>query len=149
MSTVHVPHGGGVYLLQSDRLYKIGRSVTPRSRCRAIRRTDRAAWIVHVITTNNQPQLEWLLHQRYAAARQGGEWFSLSFAQIMEIRSLRRVWWDDTGQLHGLPWVSQVGSPVLPYGDSARAAVVPRYWEERARTQAVRPRRLSPHRDRR
>jgi hypothetical protein len=78
---------GFVYLLRSGRYFKIGRSnaVGRRERELAVQMPERAE-VVHSIKTDDPAGIEDYWHRRFAHARKGGEWFSLSAADVQAFK---------------------------------------------------------------
>lgn len=77
------PEFGFVYLLKSGRYYKIGRS-NAAGRCEyelAIQLPEKAVK-VHEIRTDDPAGIEAYWHNRFAAKRQGREWFDLSASDL-------------------------------------------------------------------
>lgn len=74
---------GFVYLLQSGRYYKIGRSNAAgrRERELAIQLPEKAK-LVHEIRTDDPIGIEAYWHGRFESQRQNGEWFALSSADV-------------------------------------------------------------------
>jgi len=80
-----------VYLMHSNdlNLYKIGYSVNPDTRLLRIRQSVPDAEIVSFVYLPDETQairLESYLHMNYAAKRQNGEWFDLSYLEVLAIR---------------------------------------------------------------
>ena len=78
-----------VYLLRSGTAFKIGKSNNPEARLKTLLTgspTDIA--IVVVLHVDNMHKVEAFLHQRFAAQRLRGEWFSLTPDDVFFIQSL-------------------------------------------------------------
>lgn len=75
-----------VYLIRgNDGKYKIGVSKTPKKRIKPIQtgNPDQLV-IVDVYESNNAYKIESALHNKYAYARNVGEWFDLSISDEMD-----------------------------------------------------------------
>ena len=74
---------GDVYLLQSGRHYKLGRTNAFGRREREIAlQLPEKAKTIHVIRTDDPVGIEAYWHQRFAASRRNGEWFELTSDQV-------------------------------------------------------------------
>ncbi|WP_341974654.1 GIY-YIG nuclease family protein [Microbacterium sp. LWO13-1.2] len=78
-----------VYYIRYDRRVKIGTSRRPRQRLASIRHEELLAF-----ERGGRP-VEQRRHREFAAAREGGEWFTLTADLRAHIRTLRK---------HGDPW---------------------------------------------
>lgn len=84
-----VPIPGFVYLIgEIDGCHKIGMSIDPETRVKALSRPGSPLRIVHTIATTDQRWLERVLHAAYDHARVGGEWFRLGTDDIYTLVSL-------------------------------------------------------------
>lgn len=74
---------GYVYLIQSGRHYKIGRTnaLGRREREIALQLPDKAK-TAHVIRTDDPVGIEAYWHRRFESSRRNGEWFELSRAEV-------------------------------------------------------------------
>ncbi len=82
------PAGRGyVYLIEMSGVYKIGRCRSWRSRSRSYSGMPYAVKLVCLLQSNDTHSLERSLHARYGRSRMGGEWFSLTAAEVGEILS--------------------------------------------------------------
>lgn len=81
---------GYVYLINmNNEFYKIGYASDVTARFGSIQTsTPYKLELIHVIISQDAPRLEHILHQRYAAKRDRGEWFRLEEGDIIEIRSI-------------------------------------------------------------
>jgi len=81
---------GFVYLLQSGRFYKIGRTNAAgrRERELAIQLPERAT-TVHVINTDDPVGIEEYWHKRFQAKRKNGEWFRLDRVDVAAFKRRR------------------------------------------------------------
>lgn len=82
---------GFVYLVQCAEAFKIGLSIHPHKRVKAIRRNGEEATLIHVISTDNMRAAESMLHARYRKKALGNEWFALSPADVKEISGLNEI----------------------------------------------------------
>lgn len=74
-----VPAKPGVYVLESQQRYKIGKSTNVRARVYTIQTTSPyPVSIVCVFWTHNVDHVERTLHERFARKRLAREWFSLT-----------------------------------------------------------------------
>ena len=74
---------GFVYLLASAGFYKIGKSIDPEVRRKALQvGIPGEIRLVHAIATDDMNWLETRLHRIFAAGRVRGEWFQLSDRQV-------------------------------------------------------------------
>lgn len=84
---------GYVYLLSCDGLHKIGLSINPLQRIRAV--APRHAELVHLIACDNPQVVESVLHRRFASKHVKGEWFNLLEHDIALIQSCNRLTHND------------------------------------------------------
>lgn len=83
---------GEVYLLQSDKYYKIGKTTNFEKRFRDIKLQLPAKVIcIHRINTNNINMLESHWHKYFKNKRKNGEWFELSRNDVDEFVSQLEV----------------------------------------------------------
>lgn len=87
--------GGYVYVIESNGLFKIGRSVDPEKRLRQISGSIKPLTVefklVHTIKSDNADIAERRLHALYRNQRRDGEWFELSEENLKEIKSLTEL----------------------------------------------------------
>jgi hypothetical protein len=83
---------GSVYLLKSERFYKVGRTACLHRRTRelAIQLPEKAN-LVHAITTDDPVGIEAYWHRRFALRRRNGEFFALSADDVRAFRRWRRI----------------------------------------------------------
>jgi hypothetical protein len=79
-------NSGGVYLLHSGRLFKIGCSRALEQRVRRIQRILPESALVHCIESDDPRGIEAYWHRRFAAKRVKGEWFELSAEDVAAFR---------------------------------------------------------------
>lgn len=83
---------GYVYLLKSNGVFKIGKSINVDRRLTQISPImPYPVELVHAIRTTNHTALEAQLHEMFDAKRLNGEWFELSARDIRLIQSLQDV----------------------------------------------------------
>lgn len=86
--------GGFVYLMRHPEagLFKIGRTIRPGDRERAIqKRAGELTEVVHLIDTDDAARLEAELHRVYREYRSAGEWFRLPEEAVKAIKATERV----------------------------------------------------------
>ena len=81
-------YAGKVYILKSDKYYKIGVTTGPISkRIRELQTgSPHQIELVHVIETSDPYGLESQLHRQFADKRRQGEWFELGYFDIQKIK---------------------------------------------------------------
>lgn len=80
---------GVVYLLRNGDHYKIGMTTDLRTRIQTINTSlPSKAELLHTIRTCDYIELERKLHERFAAKRCNGEWFTLDEEDIEEIKAM-------------------------------------------------------------
>ncbi|GEM_PF-3769110 len=83
---------GYVYIfkdIEISQRYKIGRTNHPRRRLNNFGvKLPFKTEVIYIFRTNHAVDAERYLHDRYAKSRKRGEWFSLSPAQLAEIKQL-------------------------------------------------------------
>lgn len=87
------PTRGYVYLMAgSNGLHKIGASINPQKRLKAIRRrySPLSISILHTIKADDQFAAERRLHKRFEHCNSHGEWFELTNWEIARIKTLKR-----------------------------------------------------------
>src|SRR3989338_7346 len=78
---------GSVYLLESGRYYKIGKSNHPGSRERQLQiQLPEKANVAHTIRTDDPIGIEAYWHKRFEGQRKNGEWFELGPADIQAFK---------------------------------------------------------------
>lgn len=84
-----IDNSGFIYVIRSDRYYKIGKSINPYRRLSviAVSHTEQLE-IVILLKTNNMPLLENVLHKTFRHKRVKGEWFNLDEDDLNYIRNL-------------------------------------------------------------
>lgn len=83
---------GYVYLLESNGVYKIGKSVNVNRRLTQISPVmPYPVELLHAIRTTDHSALEAQLHEMFAPKRLNGEWFELSARDVRFIQSLKDV----------------------------------------------------------
>lgn len=80
-----------VYVIKIDTLYKIGLSLTPEQRIKAMQLPCRPE-VVLIFRTPKASELEQTLHRKYHEQRKHGEWFELDKPQIAEILKVCEAW---------------------------------------------------------
>jgi hypothetical protein len=81
------PQFGYVYLMNSGRYYKIGRSDYPEKRNYEIGiKLPEELKIIHKIKTDDPSGIEGYWHKRFEDKRKGGEWFDLSSSDVKAFR---------------------------------------------------------------
>lgn len=87
-----LPTPGYVYLLQSERGYKIGKSKSPGKRVETLGVVlPFPIDTVALIKTPNMGQLELELHNHFADKRINGEWFALTPEDVEYIKALETI----------------------------------------------------------
>lgn len=84
------PIAGHVYLIKSSEgVYKIGKAVSVKDRMKSFGITlPFDIELIHTIDTSDYTKLELELHERFAAKRLRGEWFTLSPEDVEYIKGL-------------------------------------------------------------
>ncbi len=105
---------GHVYLIRSDKVYKIGSSRAVYSRTATIvRQAPFGGELVHVISTDDPEGIEHYWHNRFASARisgtnkSSGEWFALSSAEVGAFKRSQN-------NVDGLATIAHSNSPNSP-----------------------------------
>lgn len=83
---------GEVYLFQSGRYYKIGKTNDTVRRGAEIRiQLPEQCTLIHSIKTDDPSGIEAYWHRRFEAKRMQGEWFNLSSADVKAFKRWRRI----------------------------------------------------------
>lgn len=83
---------GVVYLLQSDKYFKIGKTTDFSRRKKQIKlQLPFEANEVHSIRNNNIDLLELHWHNRFKNKRKNGVWFKLSSSEVLEFTSIDEI----------------------------------------------------------
>ena len=81
---------GFVYLLRSDKHYKLGGTNAAGRRLRELAiQLPQKPNTMHVIDTNDPEGIEQYWHTRFAARREGGEWFALTADDVKAFKKRR------------------------------------------------------------
>lgn len=80
----------GVYFIRAENgLVKVGRSSNVENRLRGLLTgSPIILTLTHVIETDRHKEVEYALHQRFAAQRRRGEWFELSEDDIVAAQAI-------------------------------------------------------------
>ena len=79
---------GFVYLMKSEKYYKIGRSVSAEKRAYEIQlQLPEELKLIHKIKTDDPVGIEKYWHDRFKDKRKGGEWFELS---VNDVKTFKR-----------------------------------------------------------
>lgn len=80
-----------VYVVKVGPLYKIGMSVDPEKRIRTMQLPEKPD-VVRIYEAQRARELECVLHQRFHAHREYGEWFLLNDDSLAEIDRCVETW---------------------------------------------------------
>ena len=83
------PSNGFVYLFRAGDIYKIGLSINPKQRSKAVKAPNGQDIIIeHQISTDDMGALEQALHYRFSDKRLEGEWFELTDSDVEYVKGL-------------------------------------------------------------
>jgi hypothetical protein len=80
-----------VYVIKIGPLYKIGLSVDPQKRIKAMQLPQKPD-VVRLYQVSKARELEAVLHKRFAPHREWGEWFVISESALAEIDACVETW---------------------------------------------------------